>query len=77
MCLVPRKVFHIHIDVVCSKKREFIEKFDEVAREGLLKAKGNIKIEQKSLLNVEALNDNRGGKICHSIPGEREPLLSI
>lgn len=35
------------------------------------------KLNKKSLLNVEALNDNRGGKICHSIPGEREPLLSI
>lgn len=51
-------------------EKEFIEKFDEVAREGLLKAKGNIKLNKKSLLNVEALNDNRGGKICHSIPGE-------
>ena len=35
------------------------------------------KLNKKSLLMVEALNDNKGGKICPSVPRERELLLSV
>ena len=35
------------------------------------------KLSKKSLLMVEALNNNKGGKICHSVSGEKELLLSV
>ena len=51
---LARKVFHVHLCCLFQEK-EFIEKFDEVAREGVLKAKGNTKMKQKIIAECRGI----------------------
>lgn len=51
---LARKVFHVHLCCLFQEK-EFIEKFGEVAREGLLKAKGNTKMKQKIIAECRGI----------------------